>query len=778
MDENTLLTITTFATAFLTIGLGLLVLLNNYRKYRNVSFFIFTASLAFWNITVLMQKITQDVVWGRMIFVPIPFLTMSLLLFSNHFPRSKKDFLPNTALLILFFVVLPMLLLIGTSPLIIKDVVVENNELMPIYGPLIVPYYATSGLIAIFAVVNLIRGYLKSSPEGKLRMQYLVVGLFLMFVTMTIASLIIPILVDSYQSAFYAPSSSILLVLFSSISIVRYKLWGLRYIFGKMLYYSLISVLGVIIFNAIAILYLMLWGEVVSTKAIFLGFIITLMLGPIFINTTTKIGSILKSRLMYSRYDPIKLSNRLIREISTEVDFDQLVESLFNMLQAAFDVKIVGIVTLGVDGEEFRHIKLRGDQSDYPTSSVDLYDMVKSWLQIIEQDRRFINYRDRMLYAKSNEASLENRKPIRKIQSLMHKYDINMLVPLNRTMNIRGGILIGNKHNDQIFTQEEIDILEVLRTNLSVGILRASLFKEIQDFNATLQQKVHEATEDLRDKINALEEARRRERDMLDILGHELRTPLSIIKAGLGMLEILFKKDIAGKVKDEQKKKIEEYLDRIADNLEREIELIDTLLDTTKLDQGRFTLVKDAVDVVKVIETSILSQKKLAELKDIQIVFERPKRPDDFPKIYADRLKIQEVADNLVNNAVKYTDEGKVSIGVEYDDNYVTVHVKDTGVGIPKAAQKNLGKKFYRVTQYSQGMDKKNRLVRPGGTGLGLYVTFGIVQKHKGKIWFESEEGRGSTFHFSIPRYTGQEREDQPDGEKVRDLFKRMGYKN
>jgi len=124
---------------------------------------------------------------------------------------------------------------------------------------------------------------------------------------------------------------------------------------------------------------------------------------------------------------------------------------------------------------------------------------------------------------------------------------------------------------------------------------------------------------------------------------------------------------------------------------------------------------------------------------------------------YADRTRIQEVMDNLLSNAIKYTLRGEVNIDIKTEKNNVYIAVQDTGMGIHKEDIPNLGKKFFRARQYIKSdKGQTGGVVRPGGTGLGLYVSFNLVELMGGKIKIDSELGKGSTFTFNVPLFKGQ----------------------
>ena len=295
------------------------------------------------------------------------------------------------------------------------------------------------------------------------------------------------------------------------------------------------------------------------------------------------------------------------------------------------------------------------------------------------------------------------------------------------------------------FTVEELKFLESLILNTSVAISRALIYKDVEKFNETLQDKVDEQTQDLKNKVLELEEARRKERDMVDIMGHELRTPATIVKLNADLLE-KYETQVG-----EDRKSYEKYLSRIKNAINNEIDIINTLLSSAKLEGNRMVINNEEVELYSKVEECISSHKKDASNKGLKLFNKLPK---DIPNVYADKSRVLEILHNLVSNAIKYTEKGSISIEGSYNNSNVTIKVIDTGIGISQRDLDRLGEKFYRVNNYTD--DKGTDIVRSGGTGLGLYVTFNLVKNMGGSVKVTSELGKGSEFIFSLPRYTGQ----------------------
>lgn len=228
------------------------------------------------------------------------------------------------------------------------------------------------------------------------------------------------------------------------------------------------------------------------------------------------------------------------------------------------------------------------------------------------------------------------------------------------------------------------------------------------------------------------------QKTFISVISHELKTPVSIIK---GYAETLRRPDAhwSPPVLDESLAVIEEE----ADNLN---ELIDNLLEASRLQAGTFSLeISDEVSLSKMATT--VARKFATQSRKHEIVVDFP---DDFPTIFGDERRLTQVLNNLVSNAMKYSpDGGRITISGAAHPDYVTVSVCDEGVGIPARDRDRIFQKFSRL---DNALSRKTE-----GTGLGLFLTRAIVEAHKGRIWFQNNAERhpgdpGVTFTFSLPR--------------------------
>lgn len=241
--------------------------------------------------------------------------------------------------------------------------------------------------------------------------------------------------------------------------------------------------------------------------------------------------------------------------------------------------------------------------------------------------------------------------------------------------------------------------------------------------------------------VDELSQANRMKTEFVSIASHQLRTPLSIIK---WYVEFLEKDDVKINFTPEQLK----YVETIGDSNQRMIRLVNDLLDISRVESGKIQVVPKPINLVELTQNILKETQPIAEQKQINISF---KYDQSMPLVMADPKRISMVVENLISNAIKYMrDKGKPEVSVELSrqDGHCLFGISDNGVGIPAKDQKHIFKKFFRS-------DNTLKL-KTSGTGLGLFIARAIIQSHKGKMWFVSKEGEGTTFYFTLPVQKGK----------------------
>ncbi len=265
--------------------------------------------------------------------------------------------------------------------------------------------------------------------------------------------------------------------------------------------------------------------------------------------------------------------------------------------------------------------------------------------------------------------------------------------------------------------------------------------KKLEGERASLKHKVEEQTIDLRESLDALEhtnkeliKANEHKNRFISTMNHELRTPLNAI---LGFSDLLFG-EFYGKLNHEQM----DYCKRISLAGKDLLDLINDILEISKIDAGVITLVKENIDINRLFQNTLMFVRTQAHKKNIRI---NPQIDCGRSLVIGDLLRCKQILLNLLTNAIKYSSPGADIIvkAVRFDSKTIRIEIIDTGIGIELAQQKDIFKEFYQV-------DEK-RDEKLGGVGIGLALVQRLVNLHNGSIGVKSDLGQGSTFWVNLP---------------------------
>ncbi len=291
-----------------------------------------------------------------------------------------------------------------------------------------------------------------------------------------------------------------------------------------------------------------------------------------------------------------------------------------------------------------------------------------------------------------------------------------VVLPIRRESKVIGVILLESRKFDPV-SEEILAFLQRLSDHASIAISNAQFYAAVQSANVAKSEFV-------------------------SFVSHELKNPMTSIK---GYTELLAAGAV-GAVNEAQAN----FLSTIRSNIERMNTLVSDLNDVSKIEANRLRLDFKSLRMMDVVEETVRSTRKQIEEKGQQLELEIPA---DLPMVWSDRTRLAQVLVNLISNAQKYTPQGgKIQIFAEASDNewdsagapqVVHLWVADNGIGISEEDQRKIFQKFFRSE------DPKTR--EAPGTGLGLNITRALVEMQGGKIWFESQFRKGTTFHFTVP---------------------------
>ncbi len=744
--------IITLAVALLNIVLGFIVLIKNPKNSNNLVYSTSVCSIALWIIFTYLYNnptILSPEIWLKIVYLASYGMLISQTIFAFIFPRRLKDDFIYYAVPI-FLTVLPSIYVLLIQDSVVLFAVNYPQRFLSIAemgsGYLIYTIPNTLGILLL--AIYFLKKSRKFVGYEKAQIQFYITGALMMMLPIIVIDYFIPLISGDTSLFVYGPLFVIPFSISVAYSILEDRFVNIKGTLKKAMTFSS----RLILIISLLVIFLTLYKKGLFPRESFLINIALYSIGAmITFYIEEKVMVFLLGRVFKDRENMEKILDDFLEVANMELSLERIFINVDRTIEKVFKIENVGLLLYNRNNYTISKSFLQ----DFPNLGLDVFmSIMKYWEEIVP---------DRILVVDEvKRATILNRKelpgPLSRVLGTLEKYSVSVILPFSSRTNLDGIIILGYRFDRYPLSIEDIEVMKKLTQNIGVSVGRALLYEEVQTFNQTLQQKVSEQTKELQQKVLELQEARRKERDMIDIMGHELRTPATIVKLNVELLE---------KYIDSNPEEFRKYVDRIKGAIENEIKLINTLLSSAKLEGNKIEIKEEKVDIVGEIEMAIHGHESDSEDKELVLI---NKVKDGTPEVYSDKARTVEILNNLIDNAIKYTDNGSVTIETDFDDEYVKVSVIDTGKGIPENEISKLGQKFHRIDNYlesSQSLD----IVRPGGTGLGLYVTFRLVELMGGKIWVESKLGEGSKFIFTLPRYRGQKSE--PNGSN--NMFERLG---
>src|SRR5216110_2582572 len=590
------------------------------------------------------------------------------------------------------------------SPLFMQGVTRTYWGWVPATGPLYTPFFLYFNFFMIYGLVHLVRG--TRGVESSFRRNR--GTLILLGTLMSLAGGVIDfarfILVRFVPAADLVypmgiPANMVFALMLGT-SIVRYRLFDVNVAVKK------------------GAIYLVVWGVLTSVLVLAeqyadweqmnplwvilpLGFVMTLLVSPLGQRLE---GSI--ERLMFSRrrgcYETLlDLSKRM----STILDFGRLMETLVHGLVRG--VPLTHCALMIYDATRSAFVVYREETNLGEGVSVSVVPVDSPIVQ-------WLNQTGRVLVKEEVKLNPQIAEYFETAEGELEEIHAALIVPLKIENKLTGILLVGEKLSGEIFDEQELEVLAVLANQVAISLENARLYEELSASNAQLMQ------------------ASRLKSQFLASMSHELRTPLNSI---IGFSKVLLNR-LDGDLTERQ----ETYIRSVHNSGTHLLQLINGILDLSRIEAGKVEMVSEEVDLHELIDECIESSMPLARGKQLKL---EKNVPLELPRLVADRTKVKQILLNLLSNAIKFTTQGRVLVSVQAEPEAVRVRVSDTGIGI---RQEDLTRLFEPFQQLDNPVARG-----AGGTGLGLAISKKFVELHGGKIWAESRENQGSTFHFTLP---------------------------
>jgi signal transduction histidine kinase len=343
--------------------------------------------------------------------------------------------------------------------------------------------------------------------------------------------------------------------------------------------------------------------------------------------------------------------------------------------------------------------------------------------------------KENILLRKNNEI---NKLIIKKNSNLNIFFIVLLILTIFLIILIYSRLMIKKKRNKEL--RENNNLINKQKNQLSVNLL------ELQKLNNILEQQKEEivtTSKELKIANKQLTELNATKDKFFSIIAHDLRSPFNGI---LGFSELLIEN-----VKEFETAESERYLEIINSSAKNTLVLLNNLLFWAKSQTGQINFNPKKIVLASIIQEIIKTSNSVAKIKDISLNYIK----SDEIEAYADENMLLVILRNLISNAIKFTNpKGKINVYTLQNDNFIEIAVSDNGVGMNEETRKKLFDISTNITSPGTANEK--------GSGLGLILCKEFVEKHGGKIWIESEEGKGSIFYFTLPHHNETVKETVP----------------
>lgn len=532
-------------------------------------------------------------------------------------------------------------------------------------------------------------------------------------------NLLIPILFSTQSFIELGYLTSIIFVIGLGFSVLKGRLLDVRVVLSRSVAYAM-TLAALTLLYVLFVAALSTWITPVqqSISQSYANIVITLVLVLLFQPIKQFFDRVTNSLFFRGRYSRDVLYSRL-NEVLT--DTTELIALLKRSSQVIASTLSADSVFFALSDKQGACMSV-GTKEKVAFIQADYDYLVRIWSKGEVQFEKDVAVRD----------TLSESDQDRALSRLFRSYGIQLAVPLRQSEAIIGFLFITDRKSGS-YTIRDVSVIETIADELAIAIENALSIREVKLLNETLQQRIDEATTELRRSNAQLRKLDEAKDEFISMASHQLRTPLTSIK---GYIDMMLDGD-AGEVTPMQR----QFLTEAFVSSERMVHLINDFLNVSRLQTGKFMLEKRLTDLSVVVTQEIESLKISASGRDLSFKLKLGK---SIPKLRIDEAKIRQVIMNFADNALYYSKPGSsISIELKKEDGAVVFTVKDTGIGVPAEEQAHLFTKFYRAANA--------RKQRPDGTGVGLYLAKRVVLAHGGSIVFSSTEGKGSTFGFRLP---------------------------
>ncbi len=699
-------------TIIINIFLGLVVFLRDPDKLTNRLFAFLSLTLVGWIATLCIYYLVSTsnllLLAGRVNFFVAAFIPYSMWLFIRKFPEPvvviNRKITILVSLITFFFAGITLTSLIDKKELFIHGARVVS------YGPLY-PWYLLYIIVFCSAsIILLLVKLLKARGTTKLQLKYLLLGYLSLVVVGITCNGILPYFFNFYALQPFGPFATVLFLGFITYAMVRHRFLDItRIAAGMGVYIVSIIGLGLTYFIVAEVIGRIFFPTVINEIYIIISVIISLFLKYAFTPLRHYFWKVTNKFFFGKLYNRDDFLDKILQTVTTTSHLPTLTTTILKIICSEMQLE-KGFLLCITEGEP--HIMAR-------------------YYQPLE--RHIFSQKDTIALEKMHQIVLVDEIEDVHLRATLKKKNLYLLIPFQVKDNCRGVFCLGIKRSGESFSIYDIQTLQLLLSPISLAFQNAQHIQAIESFNKRLRKEVRSATAELWSVNQHLKRIDSMKDEFISIASHELKTPTTAIK---GFLWLILNKD--RELSDYSREKIQ----RVAELTDHLTQLVNDMLDVSKLEANNLRLQKERFDIVS------LAKEAKREIEMTGVVGEKQLEIEDnkYCIVYADKRRMQQVLVNLLSNAVKYTPRnGNIDVAFHSNKSHIQIKVSDNGMGIKRSDMKKLFTKFGKIE------DKEHPTNLPG-TGLGLYICKRIIELSGGTIKATSRIGKGSTFAFTLPK--------------------------
>ena len=596
-----------------------------------------------------------------------------------------------------------------SDPIDLQSVMINQAEYL-----VFAIFFTLTFLAAItLSIVRIIRSpdYMRS------QIMYYLSGITITSIPGFYANLFLPYLGD-YRLIWIGPMAALIFIGLTAYAIVRHKFFDIKYATIRSVTYVLaLSTMAIIYFGLAYAASVVFSGSTeragVSTSPI--NMILAVFLAFLFQPIKIFFDSLTNRIFFRASYDPEVFTARLGKILTSTVELDALLEKAAK--EIADTLKASHATFVVYDNQRLDTVKSHGVFRKLPDH---MYEQLSK--HVHTSDEAIISVEDMVRETYSH-------TELGKLYRALSRKNVLLILPLHGEF---GYLLLGEQKAGG-YSQRDLRVLDSLISELSIAIQNALSIQELRELNVTLQQRIDDATHELRHTNQKLRQLDTTKDEFISMASHQLRTPLTSIK---GYLSMVLEGDV-GDITQQQRTMLTEAFT----SSERMVHLIGDFLNVSRLQTGKFMIDRKSCDVAALVADEVNTMKRLATSHGMTLEF---RKPSVSPVLFVDEDKLRQVIMNFIDNAIYYSPEqSTVTVKMQKRDGNLCLEVHDEGMGVPEDVQERLFTKFFRADNA--------RKQRPDGTGIGLYLAKKVIVAHGGDIIFKTRAGKGSVFVFCLP---------------------------